>query len=56
VEYAENTDPTLAVVDPVVLGDTGWSTGPATGAGSVGDDGGADDHGTDDHENESGDD
>jgi hypothetical protein len=49
VEYAENTDPSIA---PVVLPDTGWATGPATGAGSVGDD----DHGTDDHDNESGDD
>ncbi len=46
VEYAENTDHTTAPVDPVVLPDTGWSTGPVTAG--VGDD----DHGTDDHESD----
>ncbi len=64
VEYAENEESTLPPVDPIVLDDTGWSTGPATGPGSVDDDhdddgddhdDDGDDH-DDDHEDEGDDD
>ncbi len=47
VEYAESTDHSSSPVDPVVLPDTGWTTGPATGTGVGGDDG-SDHEGVDD--------
>ena len=50
VEYAENTDPSVAPVPDPVVDTGGWATAPASGGGSGGDDIGGDDgdHGSGD--------